>query len=131
MHGQADVDALRLERAELQQKLSAAKSDAEAARQELTRALGEGGAAKAAMASVHADLAKIRQQRDNAWKVQQCLPLQLRFTCLHFAGTVHSHAYLCCQRCGMSEVDRASLSDEDLVQILTSCNCAGDGDAAG
>ena len=31
----------------------------------------------------------------------------------------------------MSEVDRASLNDEDLVQILTSCNCAGDGDAAG
>ncbi|KAK9916012.1 hypothetical protein WJX75_007235 [Coccomyxa subellipsoidea] len=74
---QANLDALRLERAELQQKLSAAKSDAEAARQELTRARGEGGAAKAAMASVHADLAKIRQQRDNAWKEMEMLQAEV------------------------------------------------------
>ncbi len=63
------MDGLRLETAELQQKLSAAKSDAEAASQEMARQKAETLAAKAALATVHADLAKVTQQRDNAWKV--------------------------------------------------------------
>ena len=63
------MDGLRLERADLQQKLNAATSEARAAQQELARERREGTAAKTALTVALADVAKLTQQRDNAWKV--------------------------------------------------------------
>lgn len=77
MDGQADLDGLKLERAELQQKLNAASNDAGNAAQELSKAREKYEGVKAAMAAAQAELAKITKQRDNAWKVQ-CLPFSFR-----------------------------------------------------
>ncbi len=63
------MDGLRLERADLQQKLNAATSEARAAQQELARERREGTAAKTALTVALADVAKLTQQRDNAWEV--------------------------------------------------------------
>ncbi len=63
------MDGLRLERADLQQKLNAATSEARAAQQELATERQGGAAAKTALAVALADVAKLTQQRDNAWKV--------------------------------------------------------------
>lgn len=64
------MDGFRLERADLQQKLSAATSEARAAQQELARERQEGTASKTALAVALTDVAKLTQQRDNAWKVR-------------------------------------------------------------
>jgi hypothetical protein len=67
---QAKVDEMRLERAELLQKLSAASAEAEQARTALITALEDCGTAKSAADEAYKEIGRLTKQRDSAWAVR-------------------------------------------------------------